>query len=206
MPRVIPAEATAFLTRTLGEDGAVGITVAGVEPTLRGPRVRFDVPRLSRPRADTAARAPDRALCAELVSRMVALRWLDSPQPRVPPEDSGLALSATYAEIYTVPPETSEGWHWLLAATAEWIREIGVPPGFKTDQVKQKFGTLRFYWHADAAENGAAQVNRTQVSNIIRTAEWVSGAVCEVCGAPGSIRPAGWIRTLCDAHDPRRAR
>lgn len=192
MARVIPTEATAFLREALGPDGDLGITITGVDVTPSGPRVRFDVPRLRRRREEPHRRMPDREMCAELVSRMVAMRWRDSVEPRPVPAESYLALMEAYPAIYSGPTETSDGWHWLLAAVAEWIEEVGVPQGFVADQIKQKFGTLRFYCHATDRDG--------RVGRIIAAAEWVSGSVCEVCGAPGSVRPGGWIRTLCDDH------
>lgn len=57
-------------------------------------------------------------------------------------------------------------------------------------QVKEKFGTLRFYTnHANE-----------RASAYIEFAEHLSGRVCEECGAPGRTRGRGWIRTLCDTH------
>lgn len=191
MTDVIRAEASAYLTSALG-DGAAGIAVAGIETTGAGPRVRWDIPRLSRPRVSLEG-APDRALVAELVSRMLALRWQGSQAPREVPAESYLELHEAYPEIYTIPTETSRGWHWLLSALAEWIRDEGVPAGFESRQVKEKFGTLRFY---------ASRSNT--VSHLLRTAEWVSGSVCDACGAPGSVRPGGWIRTACDEHARKR--
>lgn len=197
-PRVIPLEAMAFLKGALGDDGAIGITVAGVDPTPAGPRVRFDVPRMRRRRGATEA-LPDREAIAESVSRMVAMRWRGSPEPRPVPADSGMHLSAELPAIYDAPTETADGWHWLLASTGEWIAETSIPGSFRASQVKQKFGTLRLYY---STLGGAGPVGR-----IVSAAEWVSGAVCEVCGAPGSVRPGGWIRTLCEAHaDAKRRR
>ena len=69
----------------------------------------------------------------------------------------------------------------------------GGPAGWHDDQVKQKFGTLRFYCHGVDGRTG----------RIVAAAEWISGAICEECGAPGSIRPGGFIRTACDAHARR---
>lgn len=57
-------------------------------------------------------------------------------------------------------------------------------------QVKEKFGTLRFYY------NGGDDV----VSGIERMAESMSAVTCETCGAPGKSRSGGWIQTLCDTH------
>jgi hypothetical protein len=57
-------------------------------------------------------------------------------------------------------------------------------------QVKEKFGTLRFYYR------GGDDV----VSGIERMAESMSAVTCETCGAPGVTRSGGWIQTLCDTH------
>ncbi len=57
-------------------------------------------------------------------------------------------------------------------------------------QVKEKFGTLRFYY-----EGGDEYV-----SGIVAMAESMSGRICEECGAEGKQRGGGWIQTLCDTH------
>ena len=57
-------------------------------------------------------------------------------------------------------------------------------------QVKEKFGTLRFY------TNGGDE----QIYGMIRMAESMSAVTCEECGAPGQRRGQGWIYTACDAH------
>lgn len=57
-------------------------------------------------------------------------------------------------------------------------------------QVKEKFGSLRFY--VDNCDE--------YVDAVIAMAEDASGRTCEVCGGPGRTRGGGWIRTLCDDH------
>lgn len=57
-------------------------------------------------------------------------------------------------------------------------------------QVKEKFGTLRFYY------NGGDDI----VRGMVRMAESMSAVMCEECGAPGRSRRGGWIQTLCDEH------
>ena len=57
-------------------------------------------------------------------------------------------------------------------------------------QVKEKFGTLRFY--VDRATD--AQYN------YIEFAELMSSRTCEVCGEHGQTYPIGWHQTLCDEH------
>ena len=197
MPRVIPAEAMAYVRGALDEAGAVGIRVTGVDATPAGPRVRFEVLPMRRRRGDTK-RLPDRDSICELVSRMVALRWWDSPVPREIPDTHQMDLAVAHPVVIGDFTETTAGWHWLLSAAASWIEETGVPVGFRSVQIKEKFGTLRWYCSFPEDED------RLHAGKIIQAAEWISGAVCETCGAPGSVRPGGWVRTACDAHARKR--
>jgi len=58
-------------------------------------------------------------------------------------------------------------------------------------QVKEKFGTLRFY-----VDGGTPEMH-----NYIEFAEAMTSRVCEVCGSPGKSRNDGWVRVLCDKHN-----
>lgn len=57
-------------------------------------------------------------------------------------------------------------------------------------QVKEKFGTLRFYIQAGTDEH----------YNYISFAESMSGVTCEECGKPGKRLGRGWIYTSCKEH------
>ena len=57
-------------------------------------------------------------------------------------------------------------------------------------QIKEKFGTLRFYY------NGG----NDRVAALVNFAEAMSGVTCEICGAPGTRDDIGWIKTHCVAH------
>lgn len=57
-------------------------------------------------------------------------------------------------------------------------------------QVKEKFGTLRFYISG----------GDDSVRGMIRMAEAMSSVTCEVCGTPGKTVGETWIRTLCETH------
>jgi hypothetical protein len=63
-------------------------------------------------------------------------------------------------------------------------------PQVIVDQVKEKFGTLRFYYH------GGDDI----IDGMVRMAESISGFTCEKCGAPGKMRGRGWLYTACDTH------
>lgn len=57
-------------------------------------------------------------------------------------------------------------------------------------QVKEKFGSLRFYLYTV-----------DDVSNAVTTyAEAMSTDTCEDCGCPGKTYRMGWYRTLCPTH------
>lgn len=59
------------------------------------------------------------------------------------------------------------------------------------DQVKEKFGGLRFYYHG----------GDDTVYGMVRMAESWADVTCEKCGDPGERRHGGWVRTLCDKHE-----
>ena len=63
-------------------------------------------------------------------------------------------------------------------------------PQVTLDQVKEKFGTLRFYY------SGGDEY----ISGMVTMAEAMSGVTCEECGDPGERRGGGWIYTACDLH------
>ena len=71
------------------------------------------------------------------------------------------------------------------------LREIPEPfPQVVASQIKEKYGTLRFYYYG----------GDDYVDGVVAMAEYLSGLTCETCGAPGKSRGGGWIRTLCDEH------
>lgn len=62
-------------------------------------------------------------------------------------------------------------------------------------QIKEKFGGLRFYTHGgDDATHG-----------MINLADHLSFGMCEECGNRGERRSGGWIKTLCDQHHVKRS-
>lgn len=75
------------------------------------------------------------------------------------------------------------------------LRKVPEPiPQVVVDQVKEKFGTLRFYYTGGDDE----------ISGMVRMAESMSAVTCEECGNPGRQRGGGWVTTLCDKHAEER--
>tara|TARA_R100000365_G_C2747358_1_gene77193 strand:- start:5011 stop:5592 length:582 start_codon:yes stop_codon:yes gene_type:complete len=85
------------------------------------------------------------------------------------------------------------GWFDLLFAVFHLAVGMGAARRWETLQVKEKYGTLRLYYEAepDVAD---------RLDRIVEAAEHLSGHICEKCGAPGEIRPGGYVLTLCDEH------
>ena len=89
--------------------------------------------------------------------------------------------------------ETGNGWYWLinnLCKMLMWDERTGkmhyTPP--TALQVKEKYGTLRFY------VNGA----NDRQDSYIAFAEYLSGSICETCGSTKDVsQTGGWIRTRC---------
>lgn len=82
-------------------------------------------------------------------------------------------------------PECGDGWYELLNELCQKLMEVD--PECIASQVKEKYGTLRFY--AQVSENG---------QNIIDEYEHRSGHVCESCGSTKNVRQDGsWVRTRC---------
>lgn len=93
----------------------------------------------------------------------------------------------------------SDGWEPLIrecAAKLEAINDKIENPDHHivASQVKEKYGTLRFYTGSYPTEYG------TEIEEAINTAEAKSEVTCEVCGNPGKTVGGGWLRTVCDDH------
>lgn len=87
--------------------------------------------------------------------------------------------------------QCGDGWFGLLHALCCRIKkflEKEKIENFQVVQIKEKFGTLRFY----------TSPSFDKIEEFIQDAEDVSAVTCEYCGQPGKIRGDKWIRVLCD--------
>ncbi len=85
-----------------------------------------------------------------------------------------------------------EGWEPIIRKLSEKLSvEIGPEKDtYYAVQVKEKFGTLRFYLSSYTDE----------MCTLINAAEAESAVTCEVCGEPGTRGGKGWIKTACPLH------
>ncbi len=63
-------------------------------------------------------------------------------------------------------------------------------PQVVAEQVKEKFGGLRFYYRG----------GDEYISGLAAMAESMSYVTCETCGNPGKSTSGGWIKTVCEEH------
>lgn len=88
--------------------------------------------------------------------------------------------------------ETGNGWYWLLDQLMGEIYQYCNTNDKKIPdiiQIKEKFGSLRFY----------IQGGDEMIDGMIWLAESMSNNICEECGSIEKIgHTTGWIKTLCE--------
>lgn len=88
--------------------------------------------------------------------------------------------------------ECDSGWYPLIQELIEKLNEY--PEEMHLMQVKEKYGTLRFY-----ISNGSEEI-----FELIHRYEWFSSHICEICGDFWTSKNRdkhGWYKTLCDKHN-----
>lgn len=97
--------------------------------------------------------------------------------------------------------ECGNGWYQIIKEAASKLEPLIVaaktasPEAWEwgyvhATQVKEKYGTLRFYLSTGTDEMFA----------IVDEAERQSSVTCETCGKPGKLRGKGWYYTACRKH------
>lgn len=104
------------------------------------------------------------------------------------------SLIVKYPKLFQQPFyfEHNSGWYWIIERLASYLdfqMKHNKMPKVVAEQVKEKFGTLRFYY------SGGNELTRGAVN----FAEYLSGIVCEYCGQiPAETQDfRGWLHTLC---------
>ena len=86
---------------------------------------------------------------------------------------------------------------WVPIVDALHAAVLDIDPDVKVDQVKEKFGGLRYYYGSDS-ERG------DEIEALVREAESKCARTCEVCGEDAPKGPYAWgkywINTLCEKH------
>jgi hypothetical protein len=98
-------------------------------------------------------------------------------------------------------PTCGDGWRDLVETAIGRIATavVAAPSGsVGIDQIKEKFGALRLYWHG---RNNLPETACAAIEEAIYLAEARSACTCEQCGEVGRLfKSGGWFLTACDEH------
>lgn len=113
-----------------------------------------------------------------------------------------------------------DGWFRLidqLCQSLQWNTDKNKYPQVIADQVKEKFGELRFYYHTSYDDKDAeSEKNNTYfncgvIDGMIDFASKMSRMICECCGKSKEpeikMLNSGWYKSFCNkCHDKRNKR
>jgi hypothetical protein len=129
------------------------------------------------------------------------------------PADAGPSAPALETILRRIP----DGWGRWISHDAGWYpiavavdqRLSTIDPEYVVHQIKEKYGTLRYYCAPSAEEPSAAVLDAFRA--ITGEAERASAITCERCGEPGVLlpgqntlcllRPQPWLHACAARHD-----
>ena len=86
-----------------------------------------------------------------------------------------------------------KGWDKIIIKLDEKLARID--PDYKIYQIKEKFGTLRFYYDTSVNNRDLKRA----MDRYVRIAEILSSVTCEMCGDRGDLKKELlWKKTLCE--------
>ena len=100
-----------------------------------------------------------------------------------------------------------DGWYDIfhrLLTTLQWQTDKNSYKQVVAEQVKEKFGSMRFYYRFEETEQSKnCEFDRPNeyLRGLVDFATGMTGEICDVCGKKGdSGSKTGWIRVRCDEH------
>lgn len=127
-----------------------------------------------------------------------------------------------------VRKDANGGWSSLISTMVDTIENILVNANYRledknklkiyVDDVKEKFGGLRFYYHTYCEEKLSPEegpdynrisdweIYENMITGVVWFAERLSYITCMYCGESGQLREDGWRRTTCDKCEEERRR
>lgn len=113
-------------------------------------------------------------------------QWMEKEYDKVIHEDSR-------ARHLAIGP----GWHDLIVDILDKARELDFK--IKLDQVKEKFGGLRFYWSVPE-DFDYDEDDLDELRDVTQEKESESFEVCESCGTEEDVETKGdgWVKTYCE--------
>ena len=85
-----------------------------------------------------------------------------------------------------------DGWYPIIADLHTKLLEVD--PDYTLYQVKEKFGSLRYYIGVEASKSAEAYA-------LVNEAEKQAAHTCEMCGVDGATlrTERSWVKTMCDS-------
>lgn len=131
------------------------------------------------------------ALCSNIEHHV---KWARSERARALVFNRRLKLAIALDDIAPLLTANPNPWEIDRAMNVLVKKEFKEVPDrvehVVVEQVKEKFGTLRFYYRG----------GDSYVQGLVSMAESMSGCTCEECGAPGEVSGNGYIQCLCPTH------
>jgi hypothetical protein len=112
------------------------------------------------------------------------------------PDDAGPHAADLERILRRIP----DGWGRWIGCGKGWYpliidldhRLAALDPTYWVHQVKEKYGTLRYYIAAHGSQAATMEA-------MVDQAEIASETICETCGEPGVLMAHdSWLKTLCD--------
>ena len=138
--------------------------------------------------------------------QFIANRLKTVDETRGAHEDMRKHLKESFPDLYgNVGFECGAGW-WLilydLGRYITWDVEKNGMAMPEVRQIKEKFGSLRFYAQHAEPDTKEGDYNRGKLRGYISVHENLAARTCEVCGQPGEIRnDSGWYKARCEKHN-----
>jgi hypothetical protein len=114
----------------------------------------------------------------------------------------------------TVGPHSAVGRGWIPLIVELDARLSELDPNYRIEQIKEKFGLLRYYATPSTGSgraydqtlgqslivNEEAAALNDNLHALIHEAENQSGTICEICGEPGKLIGEHWLKVRCEEH------
>ena len=104
-------------------------------------------------------------------------------------------------------PYWGKGWWPFLRIDSGWCdlvnelhtKILAIEPKYTLCQIKEKFGTLRFYYDLP---HDIDKEKAKQIDSLVNKAEAESSSICETCGSTECAKMVaikGWLSTKCNS-------
>lgn len=106
--------------------------------------------------------------------------------------------------------DIGDGWIPLLKKLFDFCQfnhDRNGYPQLVAEQIKEKFGTLRFYYHFEECKTDHPHKKSEEyLEGAIEFASFLTSEICEFCGKPSKVHGKQWRTTECKECEDERSR